>query len=104
MDIRIKPIEPIGSTLPSLAPEKTKDNEASTPFSQIFGMAMDNINAASNTVKIADKKAIDFSLGRMDNPEELMIAQEKASLAINYTTKITNKLLEVYNEIMRMQI
>ncbi len=82
---------------------KSEDRDG-TAFSKLFGAALDNINATSDTVKIADKMAVDFAIGKIDNPEQLMIAQEKASLAINYTTQLTNKVLEVYKEIMRMQI
>ncbi len=79
-------------------------NEVSTPFSSFLGAAMNNMNSTNEMVKSAEKMAVDFAVGRIDNPEKLMIEQEKASLAISYTTKVTNKVLEVYNEIMRMQI
>jgi flagellar hook-basal body complex protein FliE len=33
-----------------------------------------------------------------------MIAAEKASLSLQLTTEVTNRIVEAYKEIMRMQI
>jgi flagellar hook-basal body complex protein FliE len=45
-----------------------------------------------------------FAIGDIDNIHEVMIAQEKATVALQYTVQIRDKVLEAYNEIMRMQI
>lgn len=42
--------------------------------------------------------------GEIDNMHQVMIASEKADIALQYTIQIRNKLLDAYNEIMRMQI
>ncbi len=102
VDALLKPdrIKPIAKPLDY----EKRATQVTTPFSQFFGAALQNINAASDTVKFADRMTVGFATGVIDNPEDVMIAQEKASLSINYATKITNKILDVYNEIMRMQI
>ncbi len=91
-------------TSAQLSSENNKNTLQGTPFSEFLGVAIDNISKVNDTVKIADKMAVDFAVGKIDNPQTLMIAQEKASLAVSYATKITNKILEVYQEIMRMQV
>ncbi len=100
----INDISRINSTLGAVQENSKIASRAKTPFSEFFGIAMDNLNAVNDTVKTADKLAVDFAVGKLENPETLMIAQEKASLAVSYATTITNKILDVYNEIMRMQI
>ncbi len=100
----INEISRVNSTLATMQDNSKNASGAKTPFSEFFGLAMDNINSVSDTVKVADKLAVDFAVGKLENPETLMIAQEKASLAVSYATTITNKILDVYNEIMRMQI
>ncbi len=100
----INEISRVNSTLTTMQESSKINSRAKTPFSEFFGIAMENINTVSDTVKTADKLAVDFAVGKLDNPETLMIAQEKASLAVSYATTITNKILDVYNEIMRMQI
>lgn len=48
--------------------------------------------------------AADFAAGKTDNIHEVMIAAQKADIAIQFTLQIRNKILDAYNEIMRMQI
>lgn len=48
--------------------------------------------------------AEDFAAGKTDNIHEVMIAAQKADIAIQFTLQIRNKILDAYNEIMRMQI
>jgi len=45
-----------------------------------------------------------FALGKTDNIHQVMIAAEKADIALQFTLQIRNKILDAYNEIMRMQI
>jgi flagellar hook-basal body complex protein FliE len=46
----------------------------------------------------------DFAAGRTDNIHQVMIAAEKSDIALQFTMQIRNKILDAYNEIMRMQI
>jgi len=43
-------------------------------------------------------------LGESHNVHEVIIAAEKAELALQLTNKFRNKVLDAYNEIMRMQL
>ena len=45
-----------------------------------------------------------FAAGKIDDLHTLMIETEKADLALQFTLQVRNKLLDAYNEIMRMQI
>ena len=46
----------------------------------------------------------DFITGKTDNIHQVMIAGEKADIALQFTMQIRNKIMDAYNEIMRMQI
>ena len=52
----------------------------------------------------ADQLKQDFALGNTDNISEVLIAGEKANVAVQFTMQIRNKILDAYSEIMRMQI
>jgi flagellar hook-basal body complex protein FliE len=52
----------------------------------------------------ADQLKEDFALGITDNIPEVLIAGEKANVAIQFTMQVRNKVLDAYSEIMRMQI
>lgn len=45
-----------------------------------------------------------FAMGLNDNIHQVMIASEKADIAFQFTLQIRNKVLEAYQEIMRMPV
>ena len=51
----------------------------------------------------ADQEVRAFALGKGHDLHDVMIAGEKANLSFRFLLKIRNKLLEAYQEIMRMQ-
>ena len=75
-----------------------------TVFEDFFNSAMNLINQTNTLEKEANQKSIDFAAGKIDSIHAVMIAQEKANIALQYTVEIRNKVLEAYNEIMRMQV
>jgi flagellar hook-basal body complex protein FliE len=45
-----------------------------------------------------------FAMGKTDNIHQVMIAAEKADIALQFTVQVRNKILEAYQEIMRMPV
>jgi len=70
-------------------------------FSEYLNEALNNTN---QLLLDADRIADDFAAGRTDNIHQVAIAAEKADIALQFTMQIRTKLLDAYNEIMRMQI
>ena len=70
-------------------------------FGRALNEALDQLNAQHAEVEqLRDK----FMTGQMTDPHTLMIAAEKASLGLELTVQVRNKVIEAYQEIMRMQI
>lgn len=46
----------------------------------------------------------DLALGKTDDIVGLTMAMEKANASLNFTIQVTNRVLEAYKEIMRMQM
>lgn len=46
----------------------------------------------------------DFAKGKIDNIDQVMIMEEKADIVMQLTMQTRNKILDAYNEIMRMPI
>ncbi|MBN1276158.1 MAG: flagellar hook-basal body complex protein FliE, partial [Deltaproteobacteria bacterium] len=44
----------------------------------------------------------DFAMGKNHNIHEVMIASEKAGISLRFLLQVRNKLLDAYQEIMRM--
>ena len=60
------------------------------------------VSNADNRIKEANQKAEEFAVGKKHDLHEIMIASEKADLSFRFLLQIRNKLLEAYQEIMRM--
>ncbi len=75
-----------------------------TIFSDIYHSAINMVNETNTLQKQAEQSALSFAIGDSDNIHEVMIANDKATVALQYTVQIRDKVLEAYNEIMRMQI
>ena len=69
---------------------------------------MDYMNQAINEANELDLQAENLSMqlaaGELDNTHEAVIAAQKAEISLQFITEIRNKVLDAYNEIMRMQI
>ncbi|AGC67583.1 flagellar hook-basal body complex protein FliE [Thermoclostridium stercorarium subsp. stercorarium DSM 8532] len=67
-------------------------------------MLMNEIYRVSELEKEADAITSDFISGKTDNIHSVLIAAEKASIALQLMIEIRNKVIDAYNEIMRMQV
>lgn len=73
-------------------------------FSSVLESAMKMINETNTLISNADAAQMNFSMGNSDNAHDLIIAQNKAALSLQYTVAIKNQLVSAYKEIMNMQI
>jgi len=77
------------------------DNEG---FAGILNVAMENIKTTNAYISEKENMELKFALGETDNTHDLLIAQQKASTALQYTVALRDKFLESYKELMNMQI
>lgn len=82
--------------------EITTDNTAA--FDKLFNSAIEMYKETDSLQNAAEQAEIDFSLGYATSTHDLAIAQQKANISLQYTVKVTNKVLEAYKELMNMQI
>lgn len=54
-------------------------------------------------LQVADQKAEELAVGKRHDLHEVMIASQKADLSFRFLLQVRNKLLDAYNEVMRMQ-
>ena len=50
------------------------------------------------------EKIQELVTGKANSIEEVMVAVEEANLAFEFTMQVRNKLVEAYNELLRMQV
>jgi flagellar hook-basal body complex protein FliE len=90
-------------TSPIAKPDETAAGAAqmSKQFGTFLNDALSKLNEQQAAVDQLNQK---FVTGEMTDVHKLMIASEKASLGLELTVQIRNKVIEAYQEVMRTQI
>lgn len=102
--MRISPIESNSSISNITSIGKAEINKVEDPAAS-FGSAIKKaVGEVNNLQHQADEKAVDLSSGNLEDVHTAMIAMQKAKLALDLTIQVRNKVLEAYQEIMRMQV
>ena len=68
------------------------------------GMLKDAVGEVNNLQKEADTLAVKLASGDVEDVHRAMIAMQKAKLALDLTIQVRNKVIDAYQEIMRMQV
>ncbi len=70
-----------------------------------FGDTLQEAIGKVNTMqKTADKKMQAMATGEETNISEVMIAAEKADIALKLMMSVRNKVIDAYQEVMKMQV
>lgn len=70
-------------------------------FAAFLNQALDKVNRQQmNEQNLTDK----FVSGELKDVHTLEIASQKASLGLQLTVQVRNKVIEAYQEVMRMQV
>jgi len=81
------------------------DQAGATDITQQFGSFLNNaISNLSNQEANVDQLNTRLISGDLPDVHQLMIASEKASLGLELTVQVRNKVIEAYQEVMRMQM
>jgi len=70
-------------------------------FSKFLSDALGQVDALQ---KNADAASLELATGQVEDMSGVMVAIEKASLALSLTVSTRDKVLDAYNQIMRMQM
>lgn len=80
-------------------PGSNKVHEGS--FLESLHQAVDKVNTMQ---KDADNKVESLMTGRSNNIHETMVSMEKADIALKLMVQVRNKIIDAYQEIMKMQV
>jgi flagellar hook-basal body complex protein FliE len=100
------PISGVSSTLPinSVTPKQPADTSGSVSggsFQDVLGNAM---NSLSQMQSQADTAATQLASGQPVELHQALLATEEASLDFQLAVQVRNKIIDAYQEIMRMQV
>lgn len=76
-------------------------NEQSTSFSKILSNTINEVNALQSH---SDEQTERLVKGENVDLHNVMISAQKASISLQATIEIRNKVVEAYQEMMRMQV
>ncbi len=88
----------LDGTNPSNGPAETADGKT---FAESLTESISKVNELQ---KDADNAIQDLVTGKSENIHETMIAVNKADLAFRMTMQVKNKIVEAYQEVLRMQV
>lgn len=103
----IQSIQGIGS---QYGIEKVSDKLQEIPKTSddLFAGALESakslLEATNEAEGVSSQLTYDFMTGKNENIHGLMIAQEKASILLQFTMQVRNQVLDAYKEIMRMPV
>jgi len=83
---------------------KNDTKDKNTIFEDFYNAAV-NLYKQTNDFQIAsDKAQLDFASGKTDDILDVIVTQAKAKTTLQFTAQVTNKVLESYKEILRIQL
>ena len=101
------PVEAIGAITAAVRPEAlapklmANASQATVPFAQLF---FDGVDKVSQKAADADAIVQSFILDDSIAPHRVMYALEQSQLSLQIMLQVRNRLVEGYQEIMRMQL
>lgn len=92
-------LPPLGAPLPDLGVDGARAG------GQDFAAWLRKSMEETNTQLVdADRQIARLALGETDNLHQVMLSLEKARLSFQLMVQVRNKLLESYQDVLRMQI
>ena len=100
MNTPINPLDDKGlSPLKSIGGKKAQENDGS--FGSTLKQFVEDVNSLQNEM---DTKIEKLATGEIKDVHEVMIAVEEANTAMEFMLEIRNKIVEAYQEVMRMPV
>jgi flagellar hook-basal body complex protein FliE len=74
-----------------------------TSFDSLLNSAMNLVQQTEDYSNQAEVEEIKYAMGESDSMHDLMIAQQKANVSLQYTVAVKNTAVEAYKTLMNMQ-
>ncbi|MBP2640112.1 MAG: Flagellar hook-basal body complex protein fliE [Firmicutes bacterium] len=79
----------------------TNTDEQNLKFSDVLSNVLSDVNQLQLK---ANHSSVDLAAGKVQDISEAVIATEKATIALQLTMQVRNKIVDAYQEVMRMQV
>ncbi|MCL2015912.1 MAG: flagellar hook-basal body complex protein FliE [Defluviitaleaceae bacterium] len=78
--------------------------EGRSAFDSFLQAAMEVVGETNLRQIESDIAQVNFATGATNDMLDVILAQERATSSLNFTVQVTNRIIEAYREIMRMQV
>ena len=72
-------------------------------FEALLNSAMGLLKETEDATNAAEQAELEYMLGLNDSVTDLLVAQQKANIAVQYTVAVKNAVTQAYQEIMSIQ-
>ena len=104
----INNVNPLSSNIRNILANDQIRPALSSEAKDALGSFADILSDSLKTASIADStdkaSAIELLTGQSDDLSGLLLDAQKAELSLNLALQIRNKVIDAYNEIIRMQV
>lgn len=83
--------------------KKVATDNKTTSFESLFTSALNMLEETNALSNMAAEEEINFAMGYTDNIHDLLVAQQKANISLQYTLAVRNAVVDAYKEIMNLQ-
>lgn len=99
--MRVDPLQllPVTGRLSPQSPSPASGSDKS--FGHFLSEALGEVNKLQSD---AANASVRLAAGKVQDVSEVVIASEKAAIALQLTMQVRNKVVEAYQEVMRMQV
>lgn len=95
------PVGPVSSNLPLESSSPPSAKAEGTGFSDVL---KESIDAVSDKIQQAESLSLGLAAGHHSNIHETMIAIEKAGISFKLMTRVQQKAIQAYQDVMRIQL
>lgn len=80
------------------------DNQLNVNQSDFSNLIKTSFEEVNNSLVESDKAIEKFALGKAENIHEVVVAVEKAKISLQLAVEVRNKVVQAYQEILKMQV
>lgn len=101
-------VTPAAITPPAITPAMAAPAAAGTApqgsGGAVFDAILDGISQVNREMQATQQAVQDMALGKSDNLHQVMMNLEQTRLSFELLLQVRNRVLEAYQELMRMQV
>lgn len=97
-------VTPVEFIAPGMSMEQLAFDKTSSTNQSFSSWMQNQISELNGAVAKSDALATQLATGQTDNLHQVMIGMEEAKIAFQLAVQVRNRVLEAYQDVLRMQI